>query len=340
MSDTAVAVRPNKPVSQITMRRFSEIRVDPGFNPRNMNSEATKMHIEGLKDSIRARGFDIDQPLMGYVDDDKVFTLINGHCRVMALSELAAEGNGVEFVPTYTVAKDFTADERTLATLRDPGRPLTPFEAAVAIQRLLDAGWERSAISAKLGKTVMWVHDQLLLASAPERLKEAVIAEQIASTEAVRLMKRFTTDEGLDEAAMLAVLDEGIEKAKTRGASRAMPRDLGQSQTAGKPAPAVSDAPAPAPATAEAGNVPATAEASNVPATAEAGNVPAGTETSTASAATSTDIKPPVKLSEVVHALRDIIFLYDSIHTNPEASDMDEMKAEFHAAIERSRAYT
>ena len=64
------------------------------FHPMNLElrkGQELDAHITGLAGSIKARGYDISQPLViGYITGHKDSeTLISGHCRTAAIQQLA-----------------------------------------------------------------------------------------------------------------------------------------------------------------------------------------------------------------------------------------------------------
>lgn len=194
----------------------SIILEDPGWNERK-DGPALDAHIATLMGSIKAQG--VLEPLTVYMRGDEV-VLTNGHCRLLAVKRLQAEGEQIEFVPCRVEPKTANDAERVLSMLtRNSGKPLEPLEMAAVMKRLLAFGWDEAKIAANTGFTTVYVAALLKLNSAPEEIKGMITRGEVAATTAAKVIKA----QG-DSAA--EVLREAVKDAKASGKKKATAKNL------------------------------------------------------------------------------------------------------------------
>ena len=151
-----------------------DIQIVPGWNVRDMNSPATREHIELLKASIKERG--VDKPIaVKYDKATGIRVLIDGQCRLQACRELWQEGTKV-YVPMLRVDGD-EADLTAESLTSNAGLPLTQFEIGMGCRKLLERyHWNKEQIAAHICKPVRYVTEAIILATAPPEAK-AMIAD-------------------------------------------------------------------------------------------------------------------------------------------------------------------
>ena len=194
----------------------SIIQEEPGWNERK-EGPALDAHIATLMGSIKAQG--VLEPLTVYMRGDDV-VLTNGHCRLVAVKRLLAEGEQIEFVPCRVEPKTANDAERVLSMLtRNSGKPLEPLEMAAVMKRLLAFGWDEGKIAENTGFTKVYVAALLKLNSAPEEIKGMINRGEVAATTAARVIK--DQGEGATE-----VLKEAVKDAKAGGKKKATAKNL------------------------------------------------------------------------------------------------------------------
>jgi len=164
------------------------LEVEPGFNIRNLDSSDAREALDLLKASIKVDGVQVALEVR-LVDDRLV--IVSGHRRHRAVMELIAEGNDIATVPAVAEPRLINDAERTLRQITlNSGEPLSPLDKAEGIRRLLNFGWSREKIQAKLGyKSVQTISNYELLLSAPAVVHEAVSAGEISASEATAMVR-------------------------------------------------------------------------------------------------------------------------------------------------------
>ena len=102
----------------------------------------------------------------------------------------------------------------------DDTKPISISEAAANIKRMLALGKDETQIAAGIGKSVTYVRDLLIWASAPATVHAAVDAGEISRTEATKIVAH--------SGPLLApgVVDAAIKTAKARGSKKATAKDV------------------------------------------------------------------------------------------------------------------
>lgn len=173
----------------------SFLRVIDGFNVRTRTPEYLA-HIKWLKGQIKANGYNVDEPMTGYVGKDpetgeSVIFLTDGHSRLEAINELIEEGTEFNAVPVMLKANSTSQEDLTVDLItKNSGRPLTPIEIAVVCKRLLGFGWEEKDIAARLGYGKKYVEDLLGLLAAPAAVRKLVESGKVSATLAISEVKK------------------------------------------------------------------------------------------------------------------------------------------------------
>jgi ParB family chromosome partitioning protein len=209
--------------------KVDQLRTIPGFNVRVRETDDYRHDLDSLKQSIRENGYYPNKPLAGYIGkdgDDDVIYVTDGHRRLEAVQEINEEalndGEAIEGLPVVLKPADSSVADLTIALVQDnSGRPLTPYEMGVVVQRL--AGMKdgennplftKADIARKLSITERYIDDLNVLVGAPAKVRTAVLEGSVASTLAIQELRR---DPKRAEERLMAA----VTKAKASGRSKA-----------------------------------------------------------------------------------------------------------------------
>ena len=196
----------------------SDIFVVPGFNTRIMDDE-TREHVAQLKEMIRENG--VLEPLtVAYNEAEDRTELRHGHCRLMAVNELIAEGAEIKWLPAQTERRRASETDAIVEiVLRNDGKPLRPIERAAVYKRLSNFGWTDAAIAKKVGRSAAHVSQMLQLLAAPETVQQAVRSGEVSASLASQTIREHGSDAP-------AVIEEAVQSAKREGKKRATARHI------------------------------------------------------------------------------------------------------------------
>jgi ParB family chromosome partitioning protein len=209
--------------------KVDQLRTIPGFNVRVRETEDYRSDLASLKQSIRENGYYPNKPLAGYIGkegDDDVIYVTDGHRRLEAVQEINDEalndGETIEGLPVVLKPADSSVADLTIALVQDnSGRPLTPYEMGVVVQRLArmkdgedNALFTKADIARKLSITERYIDDLNVLVGAPAKVRTAVLEGTVASTLAIQELRR---DPKKAEERLMAA----VTKAKASGRSKA-----------------------------------------------------------------------------------------------------------------------
>lgn len=213
-----------------------QIRVIPGFNPRVRETDDYRAQVDALKQSIRENGYYPNKPLAGFIGKDgdaDVVYLTDGHTRLEAVQEINAEAvDESDFtlpgLPVSLKPAESSMAELTIALVQDnTGRPLTPYEMGVVVQRLANMKGEgdtplysKADIARKLSITERYIDDLGVLVAAPAKIRDAVLRGQVSSTLAIQELRRSPSK--AEERIVAAVA-----KATAAGKTKATRKDVG-----------------------------------------------------------------------------------------------------------------
>lgn len=196
------------------------LRVKEMFNPR-IKDERYWQGVEKLALSIEKNGFYKDKPLAVQVvkeGADFVGYVMEGGRRLDAvmlrLSWMPSEEATKFVVPC--VAKDRETNEVDLVyglAQGNSAEPFRPYEMAVLVKRLKQVyGQTEEQILEKMGGMVSATHltNLLIVAGAPRKIAELVIAEKLSVTQAAKIMNQHGND-------AVAVLEKAESNAKAEG---------------------------------------------------------------------------------------------------------------------------
>ena len=170
-----------------------DIRIDPAWNVRDMNSQETREWIEALKVAILSAGYDQTKPITVKYDRALgVKTLVDGQCRLTACQQLWDEGHEI-YVPEIRTDGD-EADLTALSLSSNAGRPLTQWEIGSGCRRLQSYGWTKERIAAHICKSVRYVSEAVALSNTPIEVKSMLSNGDITPGAALHAVKEHGPD--------------------------------------------------------------------------------------------------------------------------------------------------
>jgi ParB-like chromosome segregation protein Spo0J len=206
--------------TDMLMVPIDKLVIVPGLNVR-IRTPDYEVHIESLKNSILQHGFYKHQPLGGYAakegDQDFIY-VTHGFSRLEGAKRARAAGASLEKLPVVLRPPGTSIEDLTIALANDnTGRPLSPFERAIVVKRLLSFGMTEDEIAVKMHITQQYVKDLLFLMSLPAALRNRVIAGSESASNMVALARKVGVKACLE--AYGGKQDEGADP----GAPSAMP---------------------------------------------------------------------------------------------------------------------
>lgn len=191
--------------------KLDEIIVVDGFNVRTEREELRE-HIAGIAAALSAG--ERVQDLEVWINPQGKPELVDGHCTYNGYQLYAQTAKDFD---GWVSAKEFRGTEaQKKARIGKSNRqlPLLPIELGKLYLSLRDEhGMTRQEIAIEMGRSPAHVDQMLLLASAPEQVKEAVESGKISATEAVKLARDHRQDSA-------AELERREELAKEQGRER------------------------------------------------------------------------------------------------------------------------
>jgi len=209
---------------------IDRIELIPGFNVR-VDSDSYAEHRDKLVASIAANGFDDTKPLTGYVgkneDGDNVIFVTDGHTRLDAVRtfnsdpDTKSENEITELPVVVRRDQPSMADLTVSLHTSNSGRPLTPYELGIVVERLLsEEGADKEDIARRLAVSPRYLDDVVLLAGAPVKIRNHVLRDEVSSTMAIQELRRNP-----EKAAER--IGAAVEKAQGAGKKRATAKDVG-----------------------------------------------------------------------------------------------------------------
>lgn len=197
-----------------------KLKVEPGWNQREEGPDLDA-HIDTLAQSIAQVG--VREPLRVVWKDGDGYVR-SGHCRlrasIRAIEHYKAELKTVPVIAENRYATD--ADQVCGQIIDNSGKPLTAFETAKVLKKLIDLGWSGQDIAAKIGKSASYVSQVLDLLLLPQNIMDMVKRGEVSATLAIQTYKSLNEDAG----AAAAKLREAVGVAQGEGRKRAMPKDM------------------------------------------------------------------------------------------------------------------
>lgn len=181
---------------------LDEIHTLAGFNPRTARNTRD---VEDLKEFMRSPRNRRNLPPIRLIERAGMLYLIQGHRRLRAARELAAEGELIGYLHGVIEpdADDFTLLAGAIA--ENQGVALTAIEEARAFGRMVvKGGWSVVEIAERVGRSVAHIYNRLKLLESSKKVRSALEEGAISATEAVEVVKTAER-RGLPQATVLKV---------------------------------------------------------------------------------------------------------------------------------------
>lgn len=233
---TAAPVDPTMKAADATTAKLyrvpiAKITTIPGFNVR-VQSPDYLAHVEQIRASIAANGYDSTKPLAGYVaknGDENVIYVTDGHTRLAAVQAFnadpdLAEKDEITALPVLVQPKEVSLTDLTVQLhTANSGRPLSPFELGIVVKRLMaEEGAKKAEIATRLGVTTRYLDDVLLLANAEPKVKQHVASGAVSSTMAIQLLRK-DSDTAAEKIEAAVSKTAGTGKKATKKHAEAKP---------------------------------------------------------------------------------------------------------------------
>jgi ParB family chromosome partitioning protein len=216
---------------------FDKLHIVPGLNPRVMDSQGAREHIESIGQSILSNGYFPDKPMAVFVrkiDGKDTICVRDGHHRYEGVKWANRKRPGkVKQVPVI-----FDSEEMSLRDMNirfhaaNNGRPLTPYELAVVVMRLGNDRMKIKDIAAHLGITERYIRDLGMLYQAPVEISNLIENGRVSSTLAIETLRDCIANANGDYAKggakALRTLEKGVEKADAQGSKRVSAKHLSE----------------------------------------------------------------------------------------------------------------
>lgn len=171
-----------------------ELQVLEGFNVR-LPSPALDAHIEFLTNSIFNTGFMRHKPVTALVlEIDGVVGLyvFDGHCRLNGVHNAIAKGAPIEMLPTIVIdGRNINIDDLWVQMHQgNKGMDHTPFEVGLLCKRLASNGHNDKSIAERMCIKPQYVDGLLRLVNSPKPLVDAVLANELSASEAIKMIRK------------------------------------------------------------------------------------------------------------------------------------------------------
>jgi ParB/RepB/Spo0J family partition protein len=197
------------------------LKIRDDFNIRVRN-DAYEQQVADLMALIRENGFDRTRPLTGFVaqeEDGDVIYISDGHRRHEAVTRLKADGVEIGPLPVIISPQTETLEDQLVGLkTRNTGQPLSVYETALLAKRLDNLQVPHERIAKRLNITDRYLRDLLKLSAAPAKIRNALLAEKISATEALKQMKLH----GKDAADKV---EGAVKEAEKKGKAKATGKD-------------------------------------------------------------------------------------------------------------------
>lgn len=204
------------------------VEIEPGYNLRTPGPRLDA-HMERMYQAMKAGAS--FPPIDVIVRDGRIVVRL-GHCRTLTARRLKAEGT-----PYLLQARHYRGDEieQTFDLIgENQGLSQTPLEDGLGFLRLIRANISIDAIVKRSGISRTTVENGLILAEAPQEIKQMIIREEVGCHTAIDAIRTHK-----NKAA--SVLAAALERAKARGKTKVTPKDTTAPRITAKTARALAD---------------------------------------------------------------------------------------------------
>lgn len=191
------------------------IRVEPGFNVRNEDTEDFKAYIESLTQAYINDHF--VPPIIVSMKEGEP-TVVDGHCRLQAIIAAIERGKEIERIPVVEYHGESELDRTLMLVTANAGRSLSPTEEAKVYHRLSTSqGFTVEEIAEHVGKSVLQINARLELHQLPSKLKTYIDSGRIAASLATKLYREHGTDAVAMVEEAIKRMDAAVAKTEKAG---------------------------------------------------------------------------------------------------------------------------
>lgn len=196
------------------------LKVLPGFNVR-LPGQELEDHIDYLTDSIFEEGFNHSRPLAALVLEiggELGIYVYDGHCRLEGTRRAIAKGSTIQAVPVIvTDGKKVNLDDLYVMVHNlNKGKELAPFEVGVLCKRLWKNGHDEKTIARRMNIKPQYVDGLLRLVSAPKGLVDAVTSNELAASEAIKMLRTHGNGKVVEELELMRKRALAEQQAKAQ----------------------------------------------------------------------------------------------------------------------------
>ncbi|HBO2935163.1 TPA: hypothetical protein L4R50_000157 [Pseudomonas aeruginosa] len=172
-----------------------ELKVLEGFNVR-LPGPDLDAHLDFLTDSILEEGYFQHRPLAALVleiDGKLGLYVFDGHCRLTSTKRAIAKGADIDLVPVVVQdGRNVNLDDLYVQMHRlNKGKELAPFEIGLLCKRLSRNGHSDAVIATRMGIKPQYVDGLLRLVNAPKPIVDAVLSNELAASEAIKMIRSY-----------------------------------------------------------------------------------------------------------------------------------------------------
>lgn len=217
-------------VRELASRRTDVLHISPreltikeGLNIRGKFGDDQE-DLDFLE-NIRENG--VKEPILIYREGTDLI-VSNGHRRLTAVLMCISEGADIKTVPCIVAEQNYREENAVIdAFIRNTGRPLTPYEQSIGVQRLFNYGWTAEQIAKKIGKTQAHVSNLKTLANLPHAVQNSIEEGKISSSLALQISRECDKPEEIEK-----VVEATVKNAKKEGKTHATKKNKPKNKTA------------------------------------------------------------------------------------------------------------
>jgi ParB family transcriptional regulator, chromosome partitioning protein len=188
---------------EIFMVDPNKIIIKKGWNPRFDFTGQEDLVLDVTENGVRF-------PVTVKGTNDNELILLDGERRLRAVLEANKQGAEIKTIPAF-IKTSTTSDSEALfwGVVANHGKPLLPIEEAEAFRRFLNWGHSIKEIAKRLGRSIPFVNNRLLLLDGSKEVQEAINRKELP----VGLAKKIIEETGGDQELQKDLVDE-VKKGK------------------------------------------------------------------------------------------------------------------------------
>ncbi|RYD48953.1 MAG: hypothetical protein EOP83_25790, partial [Verrucomicrobiaceae bacterium] len=171
------------------------IFVLPDFNSRDFDLPENVEHVEDLKRSMIAKGFDPSKPVEVFQGKDGRYYLVDGECRLRGVIAAINDGAEIESIPVV-ISKGKSDGERIASQFTsNMGKGFNEIEMAKGVRNLLGLGWDEAKVAERTALRPAKVSRLIRILELPEQITAMVKTGTVAMSFALDTYKAAKTDQ-------------------------------------------------------------------------------------------------------------------------------------------------